>query len=168
MSRTFLTFGDIAGKAPHRMHAMRVQGQLQRRQAPRSTRPSGQYEQVGVRSLRRLPETERRSAARALRPDLPRSSEGDLSCSRCSIAASDPANAPIVPLDGDGPAPTEPSTRVGVTAISVAIVPVTMPRSPDVNSNAGSLNVHTLSQSRRWGYNDHRAHARPAAGKPRV
>jgi hypothetical protein len=74
MPRTYVTFGDIAGK----LHILRIEGtrcarkgQLQRRQAPRSARPSGQYEQVGVRSLRRLPETECFSPARALRKTIP-------------------------------------------------------------------------------------------------
>ena len=66
MSRTYLTFGDIAGKlhmAADRMRALRTQGTRQRCQAYRSARPPRQHEQVGVRPQGRLPETERRSNA---------------------------------------------------------------------------------------------------------
>ena len=64
-----------AAYAAHRMHALRTQGTIQRCQAPRSARPPRQHEQVGVKPQRRLPETDCRSPARALRPDLSRSSE---------------------------------------------------------------------------------------------
>src|SRR5437899_7938676 len=72
-----------------------------------------------------------------------------------SITSSHSAHAPIVSLDGDGAAPAKPSPLVGVTAISV--VTLTISRSPNLNSNAGSLKVHTLSQSWRRGGNTHYA-----------
>ena len=63
------------------------------------------------------------------------------------IAASYPADASIIPLNGDGPASAEPSTLVGVTAIS--IVALTVCRSTGINPDPARTYVHTLSQSRR-------------------
>jgi hypothetical protein len=72
----------------------------------------------------------------------------------CSITASDSANAPIVSLDSDSPAPAEPSPIVCVAAIAT-IVALTVTRSPHVNPDASFSKVDTLRQSRRWGRNRH-------------
>jgi hypothetical protein len=93
-----------------------------------------------------------------------------------SVTASDPADVPVVVLDGDGPASAKPSPLVGVAAVSAvasvmapvvgvaavtavaSVMALTVPLSSDMNSNTtGSFNVHTLRQSRRRGRNCYRA-----------
>jgi hypothetical protein len=66
---------------------------------------------------------------------------------RRSVTSSHSTDAPIVALDRDGPASTEPSPLVSVTAISV--VPLTPSRPPSINANAARSYVHALSQSGR-------------------
>src|SRR5262249_7531863 len=70
-----------------------------------------------------------------------------------SVTTSNPADAPVITLDGDSAAPAKPSPLVGVTAISV--VPLPISRSPDLDTNTGCLEVYTLGQSRRRACDGH-------------